>query len=136
MTIKTSSFSQGSGFKLAPDLNFPADINAGNATTALSSVVFDPSGGLTTALSLTGKFAIPILTLASLTSSESYTIKLTIDGVVIWNSSNSQPLVARPLLSSAQGNDITIFCESSFLLEVQSTIDNSVQLLYLARPIL
>lgn len=131
--IALSSIIDGGSLpRLAPDLNFIVDKHP----LGYTAVNFDPSGGLTTALSLTGKFAIPFLRLVNI-ASESYTVKLTIDGVVIWNSSRSLAN-EEYLLGQNTGNwaDIPIMCNSSFLLEVQSTADSSVFLFYTARPIL
>ena len=134
MTIKTSSLGGGGSLsRLAPDLNFIAD-KTSNGYTAIN---FDPSSGLTTALSLTGKFAIPFMRIENITS-ESFTIKLTINSVVIWNRSRVMTATDEYLTgsSNAAWADIPFSCNTSLLFEVQTTSDSSVDLFYTARPIL
>lgn len=142
MTIKTSSLGGGGGIPaLAPDLTWPA-------SKAVSSVGYkritgiNATAGLTTALSLTGKFLINGLIFDSMTS-ETYTVKLTVDGVVIWNDSmtsiGSSTLVLYGSASSSfsnSTNELGFICNTSLLLEIQSTTDTSVNLEYIARPIL
>ena len=73
----------GSGqLRLAPDLDLPSSVVN---TQGFESVTFDPSGSLTEALGLSGKFAIYALTLEGLPTAEIVTVKLTVDGVIIWN---------------------------------------------------
>jgi len=123
--------------KLAPDLDFPSQ----SFSSGFKTLSFTPAGSLTTVLSLTGKWAISTLALFGMTA-ETHTIKLTVDGVVIWDSTyvtgTSQMLLgfssSSNILNSA--NDTVIKCGSSFLLEVQSATDNDEVLYYNARPIL
>lgn len=120
--------------RLAPDLSFPSGVLSGS----IYQVVLDPSGGLTTALSLSGKFSINYIEFAGLTA-ETITIKLTIDGTVIWNDTFTAASTARLLGAregSANGISQEIQCNSSLLLEIQTATDTSVVLNYLARPIL
>lgn len=121
--------------RLAPDLSFPSGVG-GSGAYRITGI--DGTGGLTTALSLTGgAFSVSLLEFTALTS-ENVTIKLTIDGVVIWNdtfvSGTSLPLLG--VSEGAVGVAGEIQCESYFLLEIQTTTDTSVTLDYLARPIL
>ena len=135
MSIKVGESSGGGGnLKLAPDLTYP-NRQGVSVTQTVSNV--DCTGGLTTVLSLTGKFAISHMYLNGLTSGEAVTLKLTIDGVVIWDTSLVWPGSWMVLLGRTQGQpDIVITCDSSLLLEVQTTSDNSINLIYIARPIL
>ena len=122
--------------QLAPDLTFPATLLGQNGFANVSAI--DASAGLTTALSLSGKFAINLLTFNSL-SSEVITVKLTIDGVVIWNDSSTANINLQLLGSNTRADanvPESITCNTSLLLEVQTTTDTSIGLSYLARPIL
>lgn len=129
---------QGSGaIQLAPDLNYISDKNSGT-TNYIEVTGIDGSSGFAPALSLTGKYSVYLLAFTDLVN-ENVTVRLTVDGVVIFNSS-----------ATAAGNDMVIFgsaggsnsqgdnfqCESSLLLEIQTTTDTNCSLRYLARPIL
>ncbi|RKZ97224.1 MAG: hypothetical protein DRQ42_09815 [Gammaproteobacteria bacterium] len=138
MTVLTSGFLQNSGASLrfAPDLTWPSRVTSAGVETAAA---LDMSGSLQTALELTGKYAISYLNLYNLTA-EVCTIKLTVDGVVIWNATFT-PGTTLPLLGSIAGqangnNDMVMQCDSSFLLEIQTAADTSIDLDYIARPIL
>lgn len=136
MTILLSSLGGGGGLpQLAPDLSFPANINANDGAITVTNI--DGSSGLTTALSLSGKWSIGLLRFQSLTS-ESITIKLTVDGVVIWNTALTPPSSNLVLLGNTSTSSTREFfqCESSLLLEIQTTTDSNCQLAYVARPIL
>ena len=95
----------------------------------------DASAGLTTALSLTGKFAIDYLNFGGVLS-ENMTIKLTVDGTVIWNDTfvagNANQLFFG---GSSGGIAESAQCNSSLLLEVQMATDTDINLSYSARPI-
>lgn len=137
MTINTSNLGGGNGFKLAPDLTYPSDIAAG---TGIKQVVgINAVGALTEALGLAGKFAISFLQFSSV-ASESITIKLTVDGVVIWNDtfSNTSPSINLLGTDQSVSNTVaeTVVCNSSASLEIQTTADASVTLQYSVRPIL
>ena len=137
MTIKTSSFGGGGISQLAPDLTAPTTWNG--LASSINIVGLNPSAGLTTAISIPAKKgSINYLTLNSLIA-EDYTIKLTIDGVVIWNdvwtiSGTSAILIGGPNTSTL-GFDPCYFNES-FLLEIQSTTDTSIGLTYVFRELL
>ncbi len=138
MTIKLSSKGGGGLPKLAPNLTFPSSLSGTSGHSVITGI--NAVGSLTTALSLTGKFMIDLLRFDGLLA-ESMIFKLTVDGVVIWNDTFTP---ASNLLLI--GNDNTagiasagmspIQCDSSLLLEVQTTTDTSINLYYLARPIL
>lgn len=129
----------GSGaINLAPDLTYPANF-ASTTVGYLSNTGINATGGLTSALNLTGKYVIDFLLFENLTA-ENITIKLTIDGVVIWNTSFTCSTTCRLFGSRGAGSSTETIsrmqCNSSFLLEIQTTADISVDLLYMARKIL
>jgi len=125
---------------LAPDLTWPNDKTSGFGHKTITGI--NGSAGLVTALSLTGRWLINALSFENMLA-ESYTVKLTVDGVVIWNAAEvvsgvtTMPLygVYATSLSNAN-NEPGFICNASLLLEIQSTTDNNISLLYLARPIL
>lgn len=135
----------GAGFKLAPDLNYISSNFA--LGQGYKSVTVDPSGSLTTALSLTGKFAIGAAVFTSL-GEDVFNIRLTIDGVVIIDdtvdANTSGGNTEAAIIGDTQGSTLTatmgaglpVICEESFLLEIQSTTDTAVTLKYVARPVL
>lgn len=137
---KLSTVVGGGGLpKLAPDLTFPSSkISNANYVqiTGINAV-----GSLTTALSLTGKFSVSYLALNSV-AAETITVKLTVDGVVIWNDTYANTVTTVNnfigTLESVSGGaaEQAVQCESSFLLELQTTADTSVNVLYIAREIL
>lgn len=121
--------------QLDVDLTYPEDKTNG---TTLTEVIIDPSGGLTTAISLTGKFAIPYIKLSSLSINDLSTVKLTVDGVIDWNTSittNSATEIYIGLVSSTS-TDITVMCKKTFLFEIQTATDTAVTVSFIARPIL
>lgn len=126
----------GAGFKLAPDLTFPSDKFSGQHTYKQIYPI-NAVGSLTTALSLTGKWAVSWLKFGA-TTSETMTIKLTIDGVVIWNDTFVNTGVDMDLIGfDLNSTDpIIVVCDSTFLLEVQTTTDADIALSYVARPLL
>lgn len=137
--IPLSKISGGSVLpKLAPDLSFPGNLVNGAGFFAINGI--DATGGLTTALSLSGgAFSVSLLEFTS-TASENITIKLTVDGVVVWNDTFANASSSIKLLGAKEatvsGVVSEIQCDDSFLLEIQTTADNAVNLNYLARPIL
>lgn len=128
----------GGGVLLAPDLDFPKNSQFGLISTTVGGI--DASGGLTTILSLTGKFQIQNLWMTLLVVDDINTVKLTVDGTVIWN--------VDPLVNSATESFIamnatgephaleSIICLTSFLFEMQMDSDTSITLNYVLRPIL
>tara|TARA_R110000787_G_scaffold174803_1_gene287353 strand:+ start:34 stop:450 length:417 start_codon:yes stop_codon:yes gene_type:complete len=129
----------GGATKLAPDLTYPAGKAGGNNLKDISGI--DASSGLTTVLSLTGKFAISYIAFTNQTT-ELNTYKLTIDGVVVWSNTHTATTATDVFLGSVTQtgsswvSDTIITCEQTFLLEVQTATDTSINLQYLARPIL
>jgi len=137
MTIKLSSKASGELPRLAPDLTYPTDKSSATIGWIKVSGI-DASSGLTTALSLTGKFVITFLQFSNLTN-ESLVVKLTVDGVIIWNDTIPSSGTLNNLLGAIDATNSPaefIQCDTTFLLEVQTATDTSIDLDYLARPIL
>ena len=135
--ILSSSMTGGGVSLLAPDLTFPGDINNSGVRNVPT---FDPQGSLTTALSLTGRNYVDLLHFSGLTS-ETITVKMTVDGVVIWDSTFKAPGGGMlMLIGSENGNGSVatqpIICNSTLLLEIQTLTDTAVGLTYMSRPIL
>ena len=128
------------GVNLAPDLTFPSSINA--EAGVVSATGIDASSGLTEILSVTGKFIVDYMYLSALTA-ENLTVKLTVDGVVVWNSTFTSGTELALLgghngisLGHGPSSSASILCNSSLVLEVQTATDTSISFSYLARPIL
>ena len=142
MTIKLINKGGGGGSlpRLEPDLTFPSSLTAFAGYKTITGI--NTAGVLATALSLTGKFYINALRFEDV-NTETITIKLTIDGIVIWNDTfaSTNPtikLFGRTGVDATATNETveSIQCNSSFLLEMQTVTDTAVILKYLARPIL
>ena len=139
MASKLLSSTVGGGGlpQLAPDLTYPSSLSGASGQIVITGI--NAVGVLTPALSLTGKFAIDLLHFEDITP-EVMTFKLTVDGVVIWNDTAAFAGAAKRLFGSQSttGADTpsTMQCNTSLLLEVQTLTDASINLVYLARPIL
>lgn len=139
-SLKETLASGGGGFRLAPDLTWPGTKNPSRGSKA---VTVNPSTGLVTALSLSGKWVLSLLSIDSGVS-DTLTVKLTIDGIVIWNDDvtfGGDLSLLGIGYGAATGdgsfvNDTLAICDSSIVLELQSTSVTSVTVNYLARPIL
>ena len=127
--------SVGGAPKLAPDLTWPSDkINGTQNYETLTGIAVTPAS-LSTVISLTGKFIVHHLNAKNLIA-EAMTWKLTIDGEVKWNSVGKSQ-TSELLLGGIIDNTVreSMQCDSSLLLEVNTTSDTSIDLDYLARPI-
>ena len=127
----------GGGIKFAPNLNFPSSLTAQRGFVVVEGI--NATGGLTTILSLSGKFIIDGLWFTGL-STEAVTIRATLDGELLWDdtfASGVGYLLGGPAGSnnSVSGATSTI-CEESFTLEIQTTTDTDFDFNYLVRPIL
>ncbi len=140
MADKNLSSISGSGGlpRLAPDLTYPASkIGSGNFKKITG---IDASSGLTTALSLTGNFAVSYLAFHRQTA-ESNRYKLTVDGVVIWDDTKVASTGVDVFLGNVNvsgtlySSDTVIECKNSLLLEVHTATDTDIELYYLARAI-
>lgn len=115
--------------QLSPDLTFPSRLFPSEAN---ERVTFNPStGGLVEALGLSGKYAIYGLTFAGLPTTESATIKLTVDSTVIWNSTFSPTVDTLALHLGTP-----FICRNSLSLEVECATDPAVTLVYTVKKIL
>ena len=135
MTINTSGLGGGGLPRLAADLLYPQNrAILGSQTYEITNI--DASGGLTTALSLTGKYVINYISFKNVLL-ESMTIKLTVDGLVVWNSTFTAAAGTQSFIGGNSSTSIpeAISCNTSFLLEVQMATDTSIDLEFLARPI-
>lgn len=134
-TINELVDESGDGVMLAPDLTFPS--SRLGRTNYVRVVGINATAGLTSVLNLTGKFSVDLVRLTELTT-ETITVKLTVDSVVVWNDtftcSSFLPLIGSPTGDADMSP--SIICQDSFLLEVQTTADSNISLEYLARPIL
>ena len=123
--------------QLAPNLTWPADTNGESAITTVTGI--DPSAGLTTVLSITStKGYISYAALGGVLS-EAFTIKLTIDGVIIWNDSKTMVSSTSILIGGSSTTNLmydVVQFDDSFLLEVQSATDTNISFSYLLRKIL
>lgn len=129
----------GGGLPLAPDLTYPADKQAIVIYTNVSGI--DASAGLTTLLSLTGKFSIASLLMTSLTANDIAQVRLTVDGIIIWNvdpvtNSASEAYIGGGITAANIHGLEDIRCESSFLFEMETDADTSIAMTYIARPLL
>lgn len=133
-----ASTGQPDGIRLAPDLTFPSSLSS---SAPKAFVTIDPSGALTTILSLTGKYAIDLLGFSGLPTIEIVTIKMTVDGVVIWNDTFTPTVATINIFSADNGTTSQLgyapfICDSSLLIEVETVADTAVSLGYYVRKIL
>ena len=135
MAIRLSGLGGSGGLpKLAPDLTWPTDVVANQGYKSLSLTL--TAGAYNTALSLTGKFSVGVINFTSLIS-EQVDIRLTVDGVVIWNGGQVIPSIEFTLLGDRSvAFTQNISCNSSLLLEIQTATDTVCTLIHDARPIL
>lgn len=125
------------GVALAPDLTFFSTRVAGANLITITGI--DATGVLTEVLGLTGRFIINKVTLSGLIANDLDSIKLTIDGVVIWNETGlSSNATTERLIGSLSADEWSesIICETSFSLEVLMSTDTDIDVTYNARPIL
>lgn len=133
--MKVYSSSGSAGFKLAPDLNYPDNVSANDGhITVIGS---NAASSYKTVLSLSGKWVIDLLYFYNL-KAERVDIKLTIDGVIIWDSGQSIPSTTLKLIGNigTANTRQPFICEESLLLEVKTTTNYLFNLSYSARPIL
>lgn len=121
--------------RMAPDLLYLST----KQCTGLQYKTVSMTGttSLVTALQLTGKWAIQQLSLASMVAG-SLTVKLTIDGETIWNTTVPTTSNEVAMLGGAASSfwvDEAYMCNSSLKLEVKHSVATTMSLNYLARPI-
>ena len=136
MAIRLSGLGGSGGLpKLAPDLTWPTDVisNLGYKQLALTLT----PATYNTALSLTGKFSVGLINFNL--APEQVDIRLTVDGVVIWDGGQVIPNTNFYLLGSTNPSLPSrqyISCNSSLLLEIQTASSTACNLNHDARPIL
>ena len=133
--IKLNNLSSGGGLpELAPDLTYFAE------GTNIASVTVDASAALTVGLSLTGKYAISFLQISNIAATlDTKEIKLTIDGVVIWDSTDFNSFTELTIFGSESSSSSvaeSIQCKESFLFEYRTPGDTLTTLNYLVRPLI
>lgn len=123
--------------RMAPDLLYLS--SKPSTDTADNSVTLTSTTSLVTALQLTGKWSISRMHLWVQANSGTVTVRLTIDGDVIWDTSVtniSNQVIAMLGSTSSSWATETYMCNSSLKLEVMHSIANTTMALrYLARPI-
>ena len=122
--------------KLAPDLTWPDDSGTGGSFVTLTGV--NVQGSLQEALLAEGTFEFHHLRIAGNTA-ELTTVKLTIDGEVIWNAVDFTP-GAQIFLYNVNGSGLVAgeggkLVEESFLLEMETLTDTSINVEYGLRVI-
>ena len=121
--------------RLAPDLLYLTTKQyAGSQYKAVS---ITGTTSLVTALQLTGKWAIQNLSFKPIATG-SLTVKLTIDGETIWDTTVPTTNIDFAMLGGASTTywaDETYMCNSSLKLEVKHSEATVLNLIYLARPI-
>ena len=131
-----STTSLSTSIRLAPDI--------GRLGSQLNNLPFirlsgvDVSGSLQTVLSLSGKFALGMMRFSN-TLSESMTIKLTIDGVIIFNDTftvDASGVVVYGDTTNIVNSSAYADVNSSLLLEAQMATDTSIDFEYVARPVI
>ena len=135
MSALLSSITGGGGIpKLAPDLDLPSRLT--ESSNGQETVNVDPSGVLTTVLSLSGKFAIYYMQFQGLPTTENVVIKVTVDGTVIHNDTYTPAVATLRLYANASAVGLPGFaCGSTLLVEVQTITDTSVDFFWVARAI-
>ena len=142
MTIEVGK--SGGGLpKLAPDLSYLSNLTSSHHPW--TEVIINPVGALTTALNLTGKFMLISMGFSGV-DAETVTVKMTKDGVVIINDTFTCSGSGIVVINSVNGfthaggliplGGMPFVCDSSFLLQIQTTSDSAVTFRYNVRPIL
>ena len=121
--------------RMAPDLLYLST----KQSTGMQHKTVSMTGttSLVTALQLTGKWAIQKLSLAPIVEG-SLTVKLTIDGETIWDTTVPTTNTDVAMLGGAASSfwvDEAYMCNSSLKLEVKHSVAATMSLNYLARPI-
>jgi len=125
-----SSISGGGSLpKLAPDLDFVSSSVSGKRT--FSGI--DATGSLTNIINETGKFVFSSLSFTGLTNGDMNKIKLTIDGVDIWDEDPLTPPSGTTINIMVDGGYLV---NTSIVLAVQMATDTSIDGSYSLVPIL
>ena len=130
MSALLSSITGGGGLpKLAPDLDFVSNSSSGKRSFS----AIDATGSLTNVINETGKFEFSDIAFTGLLHGDMNKIKLTIDGVDIWDEDPLTP---------PSGTSITLMInggyevKESITLAVQMATDTSISGTYSLRPTL
>lgn len=128
--------SMGALPQLAPDLLFPSQTGA----SPLRSVSANVSTGMTTVLNITGKGMISYLDLYGQGTTGTAKIKLTIDGVPIWDDTTNIKATSSYLLGSSEGragtaHEIPYVFNQSLKLEYYKPGVTDLIVSYVTRPI-
>ena len=123
--------------RLAPDLLYLSSKLYTDNNVKL--VTLTNTTSLVTALQLTGKWLISRLAFVTISNSGTVTVRLTIDGEVIWDTSvtgiHNQSIILLGDGGAGTMANETYMCNSSLRLEVMHSTDTTMNLNYLARPI-
>lgn len=139
MTIEVGSSGGSSALEFAPEA-----ITAGEAMNNTTSITIAVTpGSYSTLLTATGKFNLNFISVSGV-AVENHRIRLTADGVVVWNTGDLAITTGSMILfggNSTVGFNIGAVVENrliktSILLEIQTTADTSVNLNYRLRPVL
>lgn len=138
--IPLSTLAGGGQLQLAPDLTWPSRKIVGNGVFERITGINGTPGGLVPALSLTGKYNVGFVYLSNLVN-ESITLKLTVDGVVIWNNTFTVGTTVFIAIGGGTGtvnygSDGPYQCNTNFLLEITTITANNIICEFGARPIL
>lgn len=122
--------------QLAPQLTFFSDRASNTSLYQLVSGI-DATGALTEILSLTGSFLIEFLWIQDMLANDLRKIKLTVDGIVVWNETGlasngtTEALIGRSSISEYE----KIMCAASLSLEVEMATDVTMTVIFFVRPI-
>jgi len=143
MATKTlSEIIGGGGFpiRLAVDTTFFTDKVSGVFNKRITGI--DASAALTEVLGLTGRFIVYSLTLTGLIANDLTDIRLTVDGVNIWDensitvSATVEPLLGEIASAGVEGFFEPMLVQTDFSLKVKMATDTAIGIDYAARPIL
>lgn len=134
----------GAGVTLAPDLNYISN-NASQATPYQVITGIDGTSGPATALSLSGRFIVPLMAFNNMSDGD-VDISLTVDGTQIINDSFTLSGGTADQIASIIGGigsntnqqgfaSPEFLVQDSLLLTISHTVDVSIQLAFIARPI-
>lgn len=136
MTINTTSLVGIQ--KYAVNLDYPSSKATGVNFSQVTGV--NASAGLTTLLSVTGQKGVVTFARIQNLTAETITIKLTVDSVVVWNDTYTaeaiELLIGNNSATAYSPPDTPCFFNDSFLLQLQTASDTSVDFDYKYRPLL
>ncbi len=126
------------GIALGIDLDF-LETRVATSVHYISNTAIDCSAGLTTLLSLTGKFEILFLGIAAINVNDVDQLQLIIDGVTIMDEDgmtvNATTIYPWGPIDLDNGK-ILFGCDSSLTFKCETTADTSITFEYSVRPVL